>query len=564
MKWIKKRKNFLKEAKLRDVILDKQAELVTDRWGEKYLDYEEIDATDKIKQGLWKLSEEDKDLVLGAFFGWGSHPIDMKALFSIFDTLPEHFTNTLLLSVDLELINNEDQRIIMQNFNPKKPTVDQLTLLSKPVFKKLSINDTKSDNILKKDSDGRPIKDEEGNMIRIKKEKGEPIFDNNLVNIKSFIDSYNKSYKDFSDVSEISDDIFNDDHLQRVINMSQENHNQDYKFDFSIFGKDMYLKIIHNPKDILNMSISKFYSSCQHLYTGGYSDQVLSNVFDPNSIPAFLYFDSEIYWDDKKISDMLPISRMMIRNIDNKDDELKIYFDRTYPDRVQKIMEKVVEKYSGNKKTIESTEGEAYIFSPDLDYDDELPQPYHDRFSRVRSYKYIGKNSKKIIFGRNFNWENTIISPTSTVKEIIIETDEISEEAFSFNLNIDWFKFRYMTINNLEPFKKIKTDSIAFDKCKFNDNVLSELLTINKDLKKIQIRSCDFSSNFDLSQFEKLEEIQMIFTLNELNELKSMLNNSKIKKLVVSGDLVSSKEGKEYVSELKKRGINVETVGPVI
>jgi hypothetical protein len=564
MKWIKKRKNFLKEAKLRDVILDKQAELVSDRWGEKYLDYEEIDATDKIKQGLWKLSEEDKDLVLGAFFGWGSHPIDMKALFSIFDNLPEHFTNILLLSVDLELINNEDQRIIMQNFNPKKPTVDQLTLLSKPVFKKLSINDTKSDNILKKDSYGRPIKDEEGNMIRIEKEKGEPVFDNSLVNIKSFIDSYNKSYKDFSDVSEISDDIFNDEDLQRVINMSQENHNQEYKFDFSIFGKDIYLKIIHNPKDILNMSISKFYSSCQHLYTGSYSDQVLSNVFDPNSIPAFLYFDSEIYWDDKKISDILPISRMMIRNIDNKDDELKIYFDRTYPDRVEKIMEKMVEKYSGNKKTIEYTEGESYIFSPDLDYDDELPKPYHDRFSRVKSYKYIGKNSKKIIFDRNFNWENTIISPTSTVKEIIIETDEISEEAFSFNLNIDWFKFRYMTINNLEPFKKIKTDSIAFDKCKFNDNVLSELLTINKDLKKIQIRSCDFSSNFDLSQFEKLEEIQMIFTLNELNELKSMLNNSKIKKLVVSGDLVSSKEGKEYVSELKKRGINVETVGPVI
>ena len=54
MKWIKSRKRFLiKEAKLRDVIMDKQKNAVKNKWAEKYLDYEEIDATENIKQGKW-------------------------------------------------------------------------------------------------------------------------------------------------------------------------------------------------------------------------------------------------------------------------------------------------------------------------------------------------------------------------------------------------------------------------------------------------------------------------------------------------------------------------------
>jgi hypothetical protein len=31
-----------------------------ERWGEKYLDYDEVTPTNKIIQGKWKLSEEDK------------------------------------------------------------------------------------------------------------------------------------------------------------------------------------------------------------------------------------------------------------------------------------------------------------------------------------------------------------------------------------------------------------------------------------------------------------------------------------------------------------------------
>jgi len=40
MKWIKTRNYFLKEAKIKDVILPKQAAQVKSQWGEKWLDAE--------------------------------------------------------------------------------------------------------------------------------------------------------------------------------------------------------------------------------------------------------------------------------------------------------------------------------------------------------------------------------------------------------------------------------------------------------------------------------------------------------------------------------------------
>jgi ribosomal protein S17E len=564
MKWIKNRNQYLSEAKIKDLILPRQKEEVETIWGKKWLEYEEIDPTDKIKQGQWKLSEEDKDKVLGAFFGWNSNPIKMEEVFSIFGNLPEHFTNTIMMSLDLDLLTDKF-KIIMTNFNMNKPTVDQMSTIFEAVFRKLSINDTKADNIIKKDEDGRPIKDSEGNMIRIQKEKGEPVFDRNLVNINVFIDSYNKSYKELiNNFQEINDKIFNDKNIQQIVSLSKENHNNEYKFDFEIFGKDMYLKIVHNPKDILNMSISKFYSSCQHLYTGGYRTQVLANIFDPNSMPAFLYFDSEVFWEDNKISDFLPISRMMIRYVESYKEE--IFFDRCYPDRVKRVMDEIVEKYSNNIQNLFDVDYKTYIFSPDIDFEDDLDTAYHDRFERVERVKMIGKNAKKIVLNRNNDWSKTKISPNAKIEEIIIETTDLPENLLKINLNPNWIKFRYMEILTLDKFNNLITDSISFDKCKFDDNILNDVNKNNPNLKKLQIISCDYSPNIDFSMFKELKELHLIYTINSLEEFIRITENLKLDKLVISGDLLSDKKSKEYINELKKKtkGLKIETIGPVI
>lgn len=561
MKWIKNREHFLNEAKLRDVLHKSQIKEVTKKWGEKYLDYEEVDPTDKIKQGRWKLSEEDKLKVLSFFFtsNYDDTGIDMDVVFKTFENLPDKFANILRDSFDVDTFregkDKEKYGIIFKDFDTKKPTIDQITCLYNPVFRKLSINDTRATSVIQKDENGRPLKDEEGNMLRIEKEAGAPIFEKNLVNIGGFIESYNRCYES----EKIDEGLFYKPEIQNIISFAKENHNKEYKIDFEIFNKDVYLSMNHNAVDILNMSISTFYSSCQHLYSGSHRSQLLANVFDPNSIPAFLIFDTPIFWDDEKISDFLPLSRMMVRSIeplnDSDSDSVKIFFDRSYPDRMKKVFGEMIEKYSGNK---ENFEGGTYTFSPDVDPNDDIRGPYMDRLG-INRVPYIGKNTKSLYLNRNYDWSSIKISPNASIKEIVIETEDIPENMMNIKLNPDWIKFRYMVINNLEPFKSIKTDSLAFDKCKFDSSIFKEI----SDVKKLQIISCDIKGDLDVSIFENLEELHLVYTLDDLDDLDNTLKGTNIKKLVVSGDLFSSTEGKDYLKSLKSR-IKVELVGPVV
>ena len=62
----------------------------------------------------------------------------------------------------------------------------------------------------------------------------------------------------------------------------------------------------------------------------------------------------------------------------------------------------------------------------------------------------------------------------------------------------------------------------------------------------------------------KLEELHVVYTLDTMQELKDLTENLSVKKLVLSGDLIKDKESKEYINSLRKSGIKVEVVGPII
>jgi hypothetical protein len=558
MRWIKDRNSFLNEAKIKDLILPKQKKEVVSRWGEKYLDYEEVEPTDKIEQGRWKLSKEDKIEVLSVFFG-----AKMDELFKIFENLPDRFVNTLERSINIDLIRDKREKyeVLLKDFNAKEPTIDQISILFDPIFRKLSVAETVADEMIQKDENGRPIRDDEGVMIKVKKKVGDPIFEKNLVNINSFIEVYNRCYPQET----IDDNTFNNRNLTSVVNIAKENHNPDYKIDFEVFNRDIYLSIQHDPKQILNMSISTFFSSCQHLYTGSYRSQLLGNIFDPNSIPAFLVFDTPIFWDNEKISDNLPLSRMIIRNIETfGNDEKKIFFDRCYPDRMHAIVSNMVEKYTSNEST--TTGGETYIFAPDMDIadHDNISTPYMDRLG-LNSVKYIGVNTKSLYLNRGFSWSDVKISPKANIKELVIETESLPKNFSDIKLNPDWVKFKYIKINNLSNFDKVKTDSVAFDKCKFQSNVIDDIIEFNSDMKKLQFISCDISGTLDLAKLEKLEELHLIYTIDDIDDLRSIIDGlNNLKKLVISGDLLSDSETKKYISELRRNKLKVEILGPVI
>ena len=65
-----------------------------------------------------------------------------------------------------------------------------------------------------------------------------------------------------------------------------------------------------------------------------------------------------------------------------------------------------------------------------------------------------------------------------------------------------------------------------------------------------------------VSDFKELEELQVIYTLDSAEDLKTIVPEN-LKKLIISGDLVT-KEGKSIISSLKSKGVKIEIVGPVI
>lgn len=558
MKWIRSRNNFLHEAKIKDVIFPRQAKEVKSVWGEKYLEQEEIIPTDKIKQGTWTLSEEDKKKVLGIFF-----EVNMDKLYEIFQNLPDKFCEILKLSIDVNLLAEDKKKFIsvLNKFDVKQPSVDEIYLLYENVFRKLAVGETKATEVIQRDDKGRPILDEEKKPVKITKESGVPIFTNNLVNINSFISDYNNCYPE----QKVDENMFRTGPAYNVRNVAGEDFSErDYKIDFEIFKRDLILQILHKPSDILNMSISKFFASCQHLYTGGWRTQLLSNVFDPNSIPAFLKFDTPIFRGDEKIADQVPLCRMQLRNIEkfSSTEESKIFFDRCYPDKLKEVMDEMVTKYSGNVENFEKN-GQEYLFTPDIDETMArgLENPYMDRLGLNRG-KYIGINTKTLYLSASQDWSKTIISPNAKIKEVIVETTSIPENMLSFPFDLDWIKFKFLKINHLDIFK-FKTKSYAFDKCRFAEGLFLEMSKSNPDLRKISLISCDIPS-LDLSLFNELDELELVYTLDEDNKLEDILKSTKVKILRISGDILSIKENKKFIQDLKRSGTKVELIGPVI
>ena len=620
MKWIKSRRKFItEEAKLRDVIMSKQIDRVKSQWGEKYLDYEEIDATENIKQGRWKLSEEDKRAVLGTFL-----TADLDNVFKIFENLPVKFVESLNASVDLDLLKGDSKwEKILNNFDISKPSINQISVLTDAIFRKISVGETQASEIILRDETGRPVMGEDGRPQKVRKIPGEIVYSKNLTNINAFVEDFNRCFPD----SVVDASSFTSGDISR-----EDFSGEGYQVEVDVYGRDMYLSIQHKAKDILNMSISRFYSSCQNLYTGGQKSKILGNVFDPNSIPAFLLFDSSIHNErGEHISDVLPVSRMIIRNIEsyytpntyrftiNKStaksgdiytnnkkiftvvdsisggevlyclgngdpilnngtsgtlvrtsgtgtetiiftaiNEPQIFFDRAYPDRMKDLFSKIIEKYSPNKENYSTGD---YLFTPDVQEGDEsdIIAPYMDRLGMKRG-KYIGVNANKIYLNASSDWSKTKISPKAKVKEVVIETTSVPKNFFDLQFSPDWIKFKFISILSAEPFKNFKTTSIAFDKCKFNNSVLLGFKKSIPDIKKIQINSCDIE-DLSLSKLEGIDELHLIYTLDP-SDLKKALEGVSVKKLVLSGDLVS--DNKDYIKSLRSQGVKIEIVGPVI
>ena len=562
MKWIKKRSQWVSEAKIGDVILPRQKEAVKRTWGEKFLDMEEVIPTEHIKQGDWELSEDDKFKVLDVLFG-----TDVKSAQDQYKDLPVKFIEMVNLSlaylaetdVTTGRVSDDMKRAkeVLGELDLTDIGIDEMIALNYPILRKLS-NETGKAEMIQKDDAGRPVMGEDGRPIKIAKEIGEPIFEKNLINLESFRQEYNKYY------DKVERD-FNSRPLQSIINVVKQDHNSDYRTSYKLFNKPVHLKISHNPKDILNMSISKFYQSCQHLYTGGYRTQVLGNVFDPNSIPAFLVVKTPIYNGDDLLSEQLPIARAMVRYLDgfSKTDTPAFFFDRTYPDRLREVMYEIITKYSGMVSTgTQRNTGPVsrYTYAPDLPAQSakDIPSPYQDSLG-IDQKTYVGVNTKRLSTSMS-GFKNMIISKQARVEELIVDSPDVPEALFDLPLKLNWIKFKFIDIKKMPKMEKFDCKSFAFDKCRFTNADLANVVAANPEMEKLQLTSCEVD-DLNLSGLS-VDELQLIYTTTQ--PLAEVLGDVKVKKLVISGDLLSDKENKDFVIGLKKSGVKVETVGLVI
>lgn len=572
MKWILSRDKFLNEAKLKDVLNKPQIKRLKEVWGEKYLNYEEVEATDRIKQGRWKLSDEDRDMVINSFF-----KTDYAWVREKLASLPDKFAEvlTMSLSIDYNSFNREQIDRLKsgfegKEFNIKKLQISQISCLNYSIFKSLNAGETKGNSIVVKDESGRPLRDENNNIIKKEKEPGEPSFSSNIVNLNTFITSYNNSYPE----QKVDASIFLNSNIQNITNMIADNPDI---IDFDLFGEhEMYLMIEHNAVNIMNMSISKFYKSCQELYFGGghgtqYMIGLLMNVFDPNTVPAFLVFNTPYYnitergGKPEKLSDVLPLCRLLIRSIEpfNETSKTNLYFDKTYPERMSDVLHEMIQKYSDNRRSDEYTR--YYPLAPDIQIDDfdNLGDPYMDNLS-IRKGTRIGKNTKKLYLSNNIDWSNVIIDKSADIQELIIETPNIPSNFFNIKMSPKWVKFKYIKILNFIVFKNLTTDRIGFYQCELPGNFLNELYEVSPGIKSLSLGSVDNFNADELKLFKNLEELEIIYSLSYKDDLEKLLEGLNLKKLAISGDLLKDQKNKIYIESLRKSGVLVDIKGLVI
>jgi hypothetical protein len=578
MKYIRSRQTHLtlEEAKLRDVLLEPQKRRVAAVWGDKYLDYEEIEPTKKITQGKWKLSDEDRDKAINEFFA-----TDYKWVMDSLNSLPDEFVTAAQKclspdnrTVESWMLSRLKKAFNTSEFNIRRLSISQLSSFNFPIFALISASETKADSKIVRDEAGKPIKDEAGNMMREPKEVGEIVRSGNFGNINTFINSYNAAFPS----KKISEDLFTNENFANIVNMVNDNPDV---MDFDLFGNhDIYLMIEHNAVHIMNMSVSKFYKSCQELYFGGghgteYMINLLMNVFDPNTIPAFLVFDTPYYnvsqggGEKEKLSDVLPLCRRLIRSIEGFDCEYDdksepvLFFDKCYPERMSDVAQDIIEKYSHNFRTEQGIR--SYILAPDIDMSDadSMSDPYMDHLSITKKQR-IGRNTKCIYLSRNIDWRNVIITPNTVVKEIIVETTKLPSNFFEHNIKSDWVKFKYLKIDDFTPFKNLLTDSIAFYQCNLNSDFISQLKEACPNIKKLSLGSVDANIK-NLSILENIEELELIYSLSRRDKIEEYIGGlNNLKKLTLSGDLTKNPSNVEYISRLRKSEVIVELKGLVI
>ena len=533
------RPRFYKTEAIKDELSKVQIDRAKELWGESILNYEKADPTDRIKQGKWILNEEDK----------------LSVINKMFNTNLEQLTNSLNSVEFKEYLGFLKKSTTKEfNFDPNNFSFKDIVSLYRGIFRQCNVKETASTTKILKDVNGRPIKGEDGKIQKVEKsedEKSEIFWNNNQVtDAIKLIANYNDYLKEMGKTElQLDQNTYTSSCFTNLYSLSEDGLDGDFKLNPT---QDIYLYISHKSSDILNMSVSKFYSSCHELYTGGgngdtYMQGLIYNLFDPNSMPAFLIFD-EPYYDNNgnKLVDFMPLCRRMIRAIYDSDRKFKnLYFDQTYPDRISSLFKRIIQDYSEN----ETGYNNDYDILYDLPESEETSRPYFDNADVASENYFIGLNTKKVtvkgeesnlIFGKRNNVEElTIKDFTSDVESLIKKMPKLKFISF------ESMELRYLPDN-------FNFGQVKLNKCIVNETFIEDISKL-KDFKKLWIQSCFMDFNL-IGELSTLEELTVMYMNIDTKVFEKLIN---LKLLNVSDEIYKKLDLKSLTS----RGIKINKVG---
>jgi len=87
------------------------------------------------------------------------------------------------------------------------------------------------------------------------------------------------------------------------------------------------------------------------------------------------------------------------------------------------------------------------------------------------------------------------------------------------------------------------------------------------DFKSLELISCDVKiddPSKSFSNLKDLEEIHLIYTIDVDEFIPIVSSLKKLKKLIISGDLLSDKKNVSFFNSLKSKKVECKVIGPII
>jgi len=296
-----------------------------------------------------------------------------------------------------------------------------------------------------------------------------PSFSKNKSGLATFLKVSKKIYPELNDLDVES--IITDRHLvglrEPVVNLTKNLNNIQSQ-------TKLYLYITDKPDDKLRMSLSKYYDSCQNLYSGGdegttHNIKLLSNVFDVNSKVAYLIYDAPFTDNRGNEHPFTSIARTIIRVNEGGG----VMFDRVYPGKMENDFYQIIEDATGLKN--EGKDGDKYHYSGITG----LPTPYMDKYDLVRKGGQVDDEKIKALINQyeltaddyEFTYggdEDTIVvryidGVDSTYYYKVISNYDMEEKCRDYILNkiSDYEQFEDKTITDLIDMGLVSWDSVT-------------------------------------------------------------------------------------------------------